>query len=279
MLNKNPIEPSLKQAKASLDVYVTKSNSLKIATFSSIKGSIEDFENLYDSSLTFLLSTPELNLLYAYKETISNPEHIFQAYKKWKPIDTKKYVWEGGTPAFHSTPECERLHSQYINLEIPPEIQSRDDAEVEKFRRFVKANYALLEDNEPLFLKRLDARFVLRNPPKSVKASNSGLTTLRNFDLHELKKEIDNLINSAQVFMEKDHDTLNIIKNKGYGTHIVKEAKIADHPLNIWHKYKTDLKGLLKQYFLVRFNPEMQFDKTLLEQIGFMPCSNCCSSN
>ncbi|MBB1351222.1 MULTISPECIES: hypothetical protein [unclassified Pseudoalteromonas] len=276
MLNNNPIDSLSKYANAPSNVYVTKSNSSKIATYSSIKGRAEDFENLYDSSLSFLLSTPELNLLYIYKETVSNPEHIFQAYKKWESVDTKKYVWEGGTPAFHSTYECERLHSQYVNLEIPVEIQSRGDLEVEKFRRFVKANYSLMDDNESLFLKRLEAQFFLRNPPKSVRAVNSGLTTVKNLDLNELKHEIDKLIKSAQAFKGTDQHVFNLIENKGYGTHKVKEAKILGHPLNTWHNYKIDLKESLKQYFLIRFNPELQFDKTLLQQIGFMPCGNCC---
>jgi len=46
-----------------------------------------------------------------------------------------------------------------------------------------------------------------------------------------------------------------------------------------YHKeIKIQLKRLLVQYFKVRYNPELSFDKRLLEELGFKPCQSCFKS-
>lgn len=260
-------------------VFITKSNESKILSNLDLKGDKADFECLYDESLSFILSTPELNLLHVYKRLCAHPKEALAAYKKVNKKDTKQFVWEGGKPAFHFKSDCPRLNSEFTNITIPVEIQDKGDLEISRFRDFVKEYRCLLEEDEVRFMHKLEARFLLKNPPKSIKYLNSGVQEFCNLNLLDLKYQIDSLLIKASKFRDSDEEISKLISVKGYGTHKVKEAKDKSSPLYEWHAMKSELKDLLKQYYRVKFNPELKFDKTLLEQVGFQPCRECDKSH
>ncbi len=255
-------------------VYITKSNASQLAL--KTDGLDSSFSELYDSDLSFILTTPELTFLQIYKEVCKSDKDSIKIYKRReKRKDTGNFVWEGGTPAFHSSIGCPVLTSNFLNLEIPPEIKKQGETSIERYRVFVKQNSKLLKENQSSFIDKLEARFLLINRPKSISYSNSGTSQISNYNLEELKATIDELISSAQSFMSSSESTRTIIKNQGYGTHKVKKAKEKGHPLHRWHQYKVDLKRLLKEYYQIRFNPELRFERSLLEQVGFKPCQEC----
>lgn len=262
-------------SKSCSEVYITKSNFERIANKKRLEVEQGDFEDLYDSSLSFMLTAPELRGLYNYREFLKNPNLFIQALEKNNNQTGMNWVWEGSAPAFHCKESCDRLHNDYINVEIPPEIMDRGDHEIEKYRDFVKANTALLENDDSLFLKRLEAQFFLKNPPKTIRGSNSGTTNIKNFDLIELKDSIEKVLRDAVSFSNKDEETSKIIRDKGYGTNRVKEAKVSGHPLFVWHKYKVELKRLLKGYYSSKYNREFKFKSSILGQLGFKPCVCC----
>ncbi|WP_188630997.1 hypothetical protein, partial [Oceanisphaera marina] len=192
------------------------------------------------------------------------------------PQDTKKYVFEGGNPTYHTNKKCERFTSNFINLEIPPEIADKGDESIKRFRAFCKENMDLLVSDESRFKERLSIHFLLKNPPNKISHNNSGSVEFQNLSLEELESLIDQLLEDADAFRNRDKDTAKLIRNKGYGTDRAKEAKIEGNPLFIWHnKYKTNLKRLLQEYFRVKLNPDLKFEGELLEQLGFKPCHNC----
>jgi ribosome-binding factor A len=45
--------------------------------------------------------------------------------------------------------------------------------------------------------------------------------------------------------------------------------------LKAWHESKEVLKKDLKTYFKLKFNPDLEFQDTLLQSIGFRPCKSC----
>lgn len=256
-------------------VYITRANEARILKESNYKHSDQNFHDLYDQSFEFILSTPELALLKLYKSICEDPSKLLDAYTKIRTHDTKKYVWEGSKPAYHFDKLCPRLNAEFTNLLIPEEIKHRGEQSIVNFRAFTKKNRDILENDEEKFLRMLEARFALKNPPKSLKYDNSGFKLLENYSLEQLKEKIDELLHVAKDFKEKDKATYELITKLGYGTHIVKEAKIQGNPLYTWHQYKVELKNLLAQYFRVRFNHELEFEESLLEQIGFKPCDYC----
>lgn len=270
---------SLSSDLESEEVFITRANEAKILSSSNYQADNDNFNELYNQSLEFILSKPELRLLKVYKNICEDPSKILDAYIKIETVDSKIYVWEGSKPAYHFDKYCPRLNAEFTNLLIPEEVKHRGDNAIEKFRTFVKENKDLLERDETKFLNKLESRFALKNPPKSLKFNNSGIKNIENYSLEKLKETIDSLIHEAKEFSNKDSYTSDLIRKLGYGTHKIKQAKELDNPLYTWHQYKVDLKNLLRQYYRVKFNHELKFEKSLLEQIGFNPCEYCNDDN
>ena len=258
-------------------VYITTSNWYSIVREIDTSGHQFDQKSLYKSDLSKILSIPELNLLCKLKEAFESEDFILERYKKLKNReDTKTFVYEGGTPSYHFSESCKKLNSNFLNLEIPAEVKSRGDSEINKFRSFCKSNMDLLNQDESAFITKLEAHFFLVNRPQKISHANSGHMNIENLSLPELEEAIDNLLIDADIFRNQSDQVRAKIKNMGYGTHKIKEAKVEGSTLNIWHNdYKERLKALLREYFRVKLNPELTFEGGLLEQLGFNPCTYC----
>jgi hypothetical protein len=257
--------------------FITKSNFINVLTKLNYSKDAINLEDLYMKKLQHILSIPELSLLYIFKEACKDPDLIFECYKRIeKNKDTKKWVYEGGVPAYHCNSGCEKLVSDYWNMEIPPEIESKGDSAILRFRNFVIKNRYLLENDEQKFILRLSAEFFLKNTPKTVLSNNSGVSDIDNICLEDLETRINSLLINAEKFRNKDLDTKLKIAKLGYGTHKVKEARDPDSVLFTWHNiYKKDLKNLLCHYFRIKFNPELEFRGDLLDNLGFLRCKAC----
>jgi hypothetical protein len=150
------------------------------------------------------------------------------------------------------------------------------DAEIKRFRAFCRLNEKLAKDNPARFLELLEAHFFLEVSLKNVHLKNSGINHFGEDDAQLIKQQIDHLMDSAEVFRGRDTHTKNSIANKGFGTHRVREAKLEGHVLHTWHnKFKEPLKVALRKYFMIKFNPALSFNDSLLEQLGFKCCQQC----
>jgi hypothetical protein len=261
--------------KNNLGAYITRSN------FDRILRSLDQksFENpeyslLFEKDISFILTTKEMDILYSAMKAYEDLSFISENYRKISNIDTGSYAFEGGFPAYHYDPGCERIKSDFVNLEIPVEIKKL--SKVEEYRDFCKNNRDLIKNNLPVFYKKLEAKFFLKNPPSRINYDNSGRAEIENMNLEELKDKANEIIESAHEFKNQSEENIKIINNKGYGTHKIPEAKVKGSVLYIWHnKYKQELKKILKQYYRVRLNASLKFEGDLLEQLGFIPCSMC----
>lgn len=260
------------------DVYITKQNLNKILPPND-KAEIPDnktLDTIYKNSLRKILSTREAGLLYILKEFYANKDFALERYQKIRIQDTKKFVYISKNPSYHYDINCEKLRSDFVNFEIPEEIRARGDKEIELFRQFFRKNAHLLKDKDDIFSSRLKIEFRLQNLPSRVEYDNSGRQEIKNIDLEELEKQIDQLMFDAEDFRNKDPETKEVIEKYGYGTHKRPESQVQGSPLYEWHHtYKTGLKELLKEYFRVKFNPDLSFDGKLLDELGFKPCKHC----
>lgn len=260
-------------------VYITRSKLSSIAyAMSKSKKKTASIDGLYKADLKPLFTQPELALLSVYKEMCADPIQAFQEYRKIPERSPQEnQIFQDSSPAYHLDRDCERLHNDYYNLEMPLEIEQRGEAEIDRFRAFCEENKSLIREENPIILKKLEAQFFLKNPPSKIIAKNSGVTHFDNMDLEKLEREIDGLIFDAAKFRNKDNSTNKLIRDKGYGTNKSEEAKNPDSPLYVWHNtYKVPIKAMLMHYFRVKFNPNLVFDGQLLDQLGFRPCINCC---
>ena len=105
-------------------VYITRANSMKILRKLDLS-KMDLSGDVYNRPL-FFLNKKEEQALLAYKEFVMNPERfVEEIYQKVEVIDNYRYVFEGESPCYHRREDCERLHSEFRNYEIPQAIRDR----------------------------------------------------------------------------------------------------------------------------------------------------------
>ena len=131
-------------------------------------------------------------------------------------------------------------------------------------------------------------KFGLESLPEIVNYKNSGVDEIENLNLEELENEIDGLLREAGRFYYKDDKTNTILRrfskltflaNKteeiydndtGYSDEEVKKV-LKEHLT----RFKYPIMDKIREWYKIKYNPELEFEGKLLEQLGFRPCSNC----
>lgn len=244
-------------------------------------------------NLSIFLVTTKKNNLLVLKELLKDPEtFIREFYVPIENTDNLRYVYEGGKPAYHAKPDCERLNSNYRNFEIPEEIREKGKDEVLKFRSWFKENQYLLEKPD-VFVARLQMAFGVTMNPKAIDYENSGVGVKENLNLEELEKRINKYISDAgQYFNNADQEKKDIIRRFQKYTFLaysnkdmqINNTRFSDEALKKFLKqydvhFKRPIKDLLIEYYRVLHNPDLKFEGNLLEQLGFRPCGACHNEN
>lgn len=270
-----------------MESYITRSNALKIIAKSNFND-IEFSGQVYKYKL-YLFGKHEENGLLAIQELFKNPEHYFtEIYRPIIVVDSKKYVFKEQKPCYHSFDDCERLHSDYSNFELPEEIKARGDVEIERFRLWFIENIELLKNNPVAFVFRLEMAFKIKYNPKAVNFENGGFVEIQDYSLLQLEEKIDMLVKSAGRYYYQNEKNKIILKqfggisgisfsdnqlynnNTGYSDFEVKSF------LKTYHiDFKLPLKRLLIEYYRIKLNPDLKIKSNLLEALGFRKCGAC----
>ncbi|GAB4041792.1 hypothetical protein [Spirosoma gilvum] len=270
--------------------YLTKNNSLRIISqvdFNKV-GNLNG--NVYKKPIYFL-SDYEKNRLLGLEELFKDPDRFLAEY--YIPIDSTdhlRYVYEGGKPAYHATPDCDRLNSNFRNFEIPEEIRERGRDEVIRFRDWFKRYQYLLDiPDVEAFTANLYSAFRIQINPKAIDYSNSGSVEKENLNLTELEHRIDQIISDAGSYFNCSTDRIKkVLRRFQKYTFLAYSSRefsnndtgMTDEELREFLKrYDTDfkmpLKNWLVEYYRVKHNPNLKFEGHLLEQLGFKPCAIC----
>ena len=277
-------------------VYITRANSMKILRKLDYNNlNIEG--NVYSKPIFFLNKREEQALL-AYKEFMMNPEKfieemIYQEMKKDNDFISNYskaiLVFDDDIPpCYHKKDDCERLHSDYKNYVIPQAIRNKGIDVIEKFRTWFKANLYLLDGKEDIFEMRIYSAFGVRVKIEEIIKDNSGTESLLNSELSKLENQINNLLKEAGKYYYANSKHTKILKqyskfaflgtyneplynnNTGYSDEEVKSFLVIYE-----EKFKRPIKDMLRNYYRVKFNPELEMEGYLLDQLGFRPCSHC----
>ena len=265
--------------------YITNGNFKKIINSFGLKNGIygpkEFYLNFKDFNYDLLrkiLSIPEMTLLCMYKEILADLEEGISIFRKIETKDDFRFVYARNKPAYHADKYCKKLHSDFQNYELPDRLKL-DREGAEKFRKIFKENLFYIENNKPDVAKiRINSamgwemEYQCISPVEFINSDSIGF---EEYDLEILKKRIYQIMLGAEKFRSSSVEVKKYIDNLGYGTHKCKEREIIDHPIYVWHKMKIDLKNTIQTYFRVRLNPDLKFDGSLLDQLGFRPCSMC----
>lgn len=269
-----------------MEAYITSHNAYKIVNRNNFKN-IKLSGEVYKYKL-YIFSQYEENSLLAIQELFKNPAKYFnEIYNPMVVFDSKKYVYKEQQPAYHTSTDCPRLHSDFSNFELPEEIKERGDAEIERFRAWFVENRYLLED-PVAFAFRLKMAFNIEYNPKAINYENSGFSEFKNYSLEQLEKELDILIKEAGRYYYADQKNTAILKifgkysscaysenplynnNTGYSDLEVKKFLKEYHT-----RFKLPIKKLLIEYYRVKLNPSLEFAETYMDALGFRKCGTC----
>lgn len=251
-------------------VFITKANHKKLLGCVR-SGQIEglDFGDLYKVDLCILSKYEKIWLAKAREFFRNFDMFVHEVYLRREVEDTYTYLYEGTHPSFHCDYKCEVLHSKYNNVSIPDEIIKRGKVSVVKFRRWFEENKKLEGEK---FIFALKMEFNIFDPNlKYFESPNSGVDEFENINLEEVVGKIDDILNKADRYFGalSEYQQREIMDAERFNADSNNESVI------IWRQLKKDLKKNMLVYFRVKFNPELTFVSTLLEQIGFRQCQKC----
>lgn len=256
-----------------------------IVIWRSPKGAVVDKDH------PFIFGWWEVNRLLAFKEFCKDADlAVKHFYKKIeKPQDSFKYIEPERSPAYHCNINCEAMHSSLQRIEIPETIREQGKEKVKEFRNWWKDHESLRESDPGAFVARLNIVFHTELSNYEVEdRSNSGVHELDdNRSIEEIDSNIRDLFNGLYAWAKKDRDRWKIfIKfkqlsflgnsdnsiNADLGIYSEEEVK---EVLKHVHPIKEEITEELKKLYQRRYIPDLDFQASLLESLGFVPCFTC----
>ncbi len=248
---------------------------------------------IYKRNINFF-SKFEENELLAIQELLDNPEKYFtETYKPFKkPKDTLAYVFKSSLPAYHRYSSCELLNSNYVNYEIPLDIQMAGKKKVKKFRRWFKEVQHLFDSKPDVFEARLLARWGIVSNIEEMRIENSGISEFENYSINDLESRIEIRLKSADRYLKKSKKTKSILNKLSKFTYLaykydkirLNDTGYSDEEVRkvlkkYDKKFKKPLKNDLISYYKVTLNPRIKIKGRLLKNLGFKPCKHCHDPN
>lgn len=246
----------------------------------------------------FFFSKKEEKVILGFKEFLMNPKQFISKY--YRPVDiTDRYVYmyEGGKPAYHANPDCDRIKSDFSNIKIPDKLRKEGKEEVIRFRKWYNKKVGELGKidikNDAVFRQQLYMEFAITyDELQEISYENSGTENFDNLSLSELEKRIDILIKESKFhFVQSTPQEKEIIKrfqkntSLGYMKDEIQnnDTGLTDDALKAFLrsydvKFKQPVKSLLLEYYRVQHNPQLRFEGDLLLQLNFKPCGSCYQS-
>lgn len=248
------------------------------------------FRKLYD------LSLKEQQRLLLHKGFYHNPAPFVQ-YLKSNRKDTYTYIYESGKPSYHVDHACPKLTAPFHSPKIPDIVRKAEnlEGEVVRFRAWFKN-----PDPRPPFYKndpeREEALLTEIMNMQPEQAPNSGIQHINNYSLEELETKLDELHNkiesciydAAQFYQQCSSIEKMALNKYKVNSGIMFSSKpiynndtgMLDEVLkqfirNYHEMFKNSVMNDLKEYYRIKFNPNLEFKGTLLEQLNFRSCSSC----
>ena len=270
-------------------VYITESTFKNLIKKTELDKYLETSLPHYEK-LKYILALPEKNQLIKYAKLLEDFKN-FSNYQKINKVyesdpKTRLIFFKKKPSSYHLDEDCIYLNSNYENFEIPVEIK---DENIETYRSFFLKNKYLYENNRIAFLAKAEIKFniIIKNV-KEIHGENSGIEKIKNFRVESPNTIIDKisiLIKDMDDYRSSDADIEKLIKDVGFATHKAKyinnnkdyvlHIKNENSPIYHWHKYKIKLKSLIEKYFILTFNTEFKFERSILEQCGLTCCRSC----
>ena len=276
--------------------FITSSNFKRLLYRSNIDSGdniLKTYSDVYESAdLKPYISHKEIKLLNKELMFLQKTEEFLISLEKENKEKSKKnnitsgvssdFLFVSGPPKYHINSECETLYKDFSNFQIPEEIKSRGQEEIEKFRKFASKNKKFLnEGKEDLFLHHLKTEFKLKYDVNKVLYENSGKTSIEvgEFDLDRIALKINKAIEGIEKIRTTEEGKKSIeaylyaSPNK-----VLKHDNLSPIDKELL-EIKKDLLCYVSVYNVNKYASEgVEYTKSLLNLYGFEPCGKCCAT-
>lgn len=265
--------------------FVTNAN-IKRALFKLNKSDFDYESEIYKHSINYLNLLEKKDLL-SIKCLYEFPEIFFQDYySKIVAVDSLKFVFEEQQPAFHSDNSCPNLLSDFENYLIP-ELIKTNNQEME-YRNWFKQNIRLTERKILTDLFK-DIHYKKWNClPLHIDYENSGAFEFMDINIEKIEDNIDTLLHETKSYIEQSSTIKNIITKRGKRSYAYNKLEtlildglpydketISEVLKTFELEYKRPLISMLKEYYRLKFNPDLVFEENILIGLGFRQCKVC----
>lgn len=245
-------------------------------TIANAKRSIEDIEFIDDSLFSMqtlfereidFLNQKEKKELLKLKCFLEKPDYFLSdvySHVKKRSENTNLVFKSNSPPAYHKNPSCESLKSDYINFRFPLGL-SKDQKK--DYIEWMQENRQLEESNTEAFKARHFARW--GTAYFKVKHDNSGVELIENESLLDIKTSIKSLIEKSITY----NLTLEEKKESKYFYGL--DENLRSEKMKFNKEIKKPLIRNLKEFYRLKLNPKLNFDRKILEQLGFKQCKIC----
>jgi hypothetical protein len=246
------------------------------------------------SNPTALFARWEVNDLLVYKSFCKNTEKaIYKYHRIEKPHDSYRYVQPERSPSYHNNCDCERLHAEFERIRIPNEIFDQGIEKIKEFRKWWKENESLRLTKPDAFVFKLNLAFGTDIHSFEVETkSNSGFAEFDNASVEIINDNIYHQLDDLFSWAKEEKKRTDIFIRFAYLSYIGNNPNkpIMYNPtqyseedikkvLRYIHPRKMDIIKDLKDLYLKTYNPELKFDRKLLDVLGFEPCAMCYNTN
>lgn len=247
--------------------YITIANAKRsIQEIDFVDDSLFSMQILFEREIDFLNQKEKIELL-KLKCFLENPDYFLNdmySLVKKRSENTNLVFKSNSPPAYHQNPSCESLKSDYINFRFPLGL-SKDQKE--KYIDWMKENRQLEENDTEAFKARHFAKW--GSVYFKVKHDNSGIALIENESLLDIKTSIKSLLDKSTTY----NLTLEEKKESIYWYDL--DENLISEKMKFDKEIKKPLISNLKEFYRLKLNPELDFDKKILDQLGFRQCKNC----
>lgn len=276
--------------------YITNSKSKRLlSTFSAEVDSetIKQF-HFYKTEIDFLNNGDKKTLyeqMMFFSQGFQSKNYI-DAIQYQKELQSSIYVYPSSVDCYHLDSECEKLLSNYNNFRIPREIAERGKGEIESFRQYFASNHNYYASDLEKFGLEIQKRFNLKyNPIIPVSYPNSSVYISEKYTISVLEQRIDSLVSNS-IFYQKSRGPVveKLIDKYKRASFLAK----SEEPLGETYGLgEFEAKEILGEYSRLFIEPvifylknllalksgvdsgELDFDKKVLESLGFIQCNTC----
>lgn len=272
--------------------FITENNAKKISSTIRVEDLPSNYPDLFGKiwkkDIWFFNHMEQAKLLML-KTFYRKPREFLSIYKKSTKHDTYSFIHEAKQSAYHQKSDCSWLHSSFTTYKISDLIRNKGKLEVISFREWYKLIISKYEVNSAKFIEDMQNIFGIGKPLEHVDAKNMGILEQENISLVDLEKRIDMLLFQASRFFVHQNEQYQRMMKKycRYTSMSFRSTNLDDNNtglsdgevmsfLSDYHViYKKPLSDDLSLYYKLRFNPTLEFDGLLLEQLNFKSCSVC----